>query len=58
LRLERIRKIYRKTYTATSNAQTASPKIDINRLYVEGNEGRTGLLKIEVTYKAGITNIA
>jgi hypothetical protein len=25
---------------------------------VEGKEGRTGLLETEVTYKAGITNIA
>lgn len=33
------------------------PKSDINRLYVEGKEGRGGLLKIEATYKAGITNI-
>lgn len=34
------------------------PKTDINRLYVEGKEGKRGLLKTEATYKAGITNIA
>jgi hypothetical protein len=34
------------------------PKTDVNRLYVERREGKRGLLKIEATYKRGITNTA
>jgi len=33
-------------------------KTDINRLYVEGKEGKRGLLKSVATYKRRITNIA
>jgi hypothetical protein len=34
------------------------PKADIDGLYVKGKGGRSGLLQIETTYKAGLINIA
>jgi hypothetical protein len=34
------------------------PKADIGRLYVKRKEGRRGLVQVEASYKAEITNIA
>ena len=57
-RTEEIKKIDRKTRKMVTMYQMHRPKADIDRLYVKRKEGRTGLVQIEVTYKAEIMNTA
>jgi len=57
-RLEEIREFERKIRKVLTMYKLRNPKGDIDRVYVKRKEGGRGLLQIEVTHKAEITDIA
>ena len=56
--LEEIRNTDKKTTKALTMYKMHHSKADIDRLFVKRKEGRRGLLQMEVTYKAEISNIS
>jgi len=56
-RLKEIKKLNGKQ-KYTNNYKMHHPKPDIERIYVKRKEGGRGLLQIEVTYIAEMTNTA
>jgi len=57
-RLEKIRKIDRKTKKILTLYKMHNPKADMDRLYVKKTKGGRGPLQIKATYKAETINIA